>query len=154
MVGLLINGACGPEGNRESQLGYEIVRKHLNKVREQRDCQSRPSTLDFNPLPVKHFLSTTKVRIRVLTYFVLQPLELRNRCTQWFEDVWDPLDYETRRKLAASYRPRSRPAAIFSASDAHNLLRYAGLRKGHHVLTFDPAHCYDIPRICAHHRNL
>jgi D(-)-tartrate dehydratase len=64
---------------------------------------------------------------------------------KWFEDVCDPLDFETHRELAVSYRPPlSAGEAIFSAADARNLLRYAGLRKGHDVLTFDPAHCYGI----------
>jgi D(-)-tartrate dehydratase len=65
---------------------------------------------------------------------------------KWFEDVCDPLDFETHRKLTAAYGPPiSAGEAIFSASDARNLLRYAGLRQGHDVLTFDPAHCYGIP---------
>jgi D(-)-tartrate dehydratase len=65
---------------------------------------------------------------------------------KWFEDVWDPLDYETHRELALSYGPPlSAGEAIFSAADALNLLRYAGLRRGHDTLTFDPAHCYGIP---------
>jgi L-alanine-DL-glutamate epimerase-like enolase superfamily enzyme len=72
----------------------------------------------------------------------LEPYQLK-----WFEDVCDPLDFETHRRLAAFYRPPiSAGEAIFSASDARNLLRYAGLRKGHDVLTFDPAHCYGVPQ--------
>ena len=71
----------------------------------------------------------------------LEPYDLK-----WFEDICDPLDFETHRKLTAFYRPPiSAGEAIFSESDARNLLRYAGLRKGRDVLTFDPAHCYGIP---------
>lgn len=65
---------------------------------------------------------------------------------RWFEDICDPLDFETHRAVAARYRPPlSAGEAVFSASDARNLLRYGGLRPGHDVLTFDPAHCYGIP---------
>lgn len=71
---------------------------------------------------------------------------LRPYGLKWFEDVCDPLDFETHGEIAASYEPPiSAGEAVFSASDARNLLRYAGLRKGHDVLTFDPAHCYGIP---------
>lgn len=65
---------------------------------------------------------------------------------RWFEDICDPLDFETLRQVASSYqRPVSTGEAIFSTSDARNVARYAGLRAGHDVLTFDPAHCYGIP---------
>jgi len=71
----------------------------------------------------------------------LAPYRLR-----WFEDICDPLDFETHRRVAAAYAPPvSAGEALFSAADARNLLRYAGLRPGHDVLTFDPAHCYGLP---------
>lgn len=64
----------------------------------------------------------------------------------WFEDICDPLDYETHRHIAETYRPPiSAGEALFSASDARNLRLYGGLRPGHDVLTFDPAHCYGLP---------
>ena len=70
----------------------------------------------------------------------LEPYGLR-----WFEDVCDPLDYETHADLASMYAPPlSAGEALFSLSDARNLLRYGGLRKGHDVLTFDPVHSYGI----------
>lgn len=65
---------------------------------------------------------------------------------RWFEDICDPLDFETLRSVATSYGPPvSTGEALFSVSDARNVLRYAGLRAGQDVLTFDPAHCYGIP---------
>lgn len=61
---------------------------------------------------------------------------------RWFEDICDPLDFETHKDVIRAYRPPiSAGEAIFSLADARNLLRYAGLRPGHDVLTFDPAHC-------------
>lgn len=71
----------------------------------------------------------------------LAPYRLR-----WFEDICDPLDYETHRAVAEAYAPPlSAGEALFSAADASNLLRYGGLRPGHDVLTFDPVHCYGLP---------
>lgn len=65
---------------------------------------------------------------------------------RWLEDICDPLDFETHREVVRVYRPPiSAGEAVFSLSDARNLLRYAGLRPKHDVLTFDPAHCYGIP---------
>jgi D(-)-tartrate dehydratase len=70
----------------------------------------------------------------------IEPYGLR-----WFEDICDPLDYETHATVTRAYRPPvSAGEAIFSLADARNLQRYAGLRPGHDVLTFDPAHCYGI----------
>lgn len=71
----------------------------------------------------------------------LAPYRLR-----WFEDICDPLDYRTHAAVAEVYAPPlSAGEALFSAADAANLLRYGGLRPGHDVLTFDPAHCYGLP---------
>jgi D(-)-tartrate dehydratase len=70
----------------------------------------------------------------------IEPYGLR-----WFEDICDPLDYETLANVVRVYRPPiSAGEATFSLSDARNLLRYARLRSGRDVLTFDPAHCYGI----------
>lgn len=64
----------------------------------------------------------------------------------WFEDICDPLDYETHKHIAEIYRPPiSAGEALFSAVDARNLRLYGGLRPRHDVLTFDPAHCYGLP---------
>lgn len=64
----------------------------------------------------------------------------------WFEDICDPLDYETHKHIAKTYGPPiSAGEALFSAADARNLRLYGGLRPRHDVLTFDPAHCYGLP---------
>ncbi len=71
----------------------------------------------------------------------LEPFQLR-----WFEDLSDPLDFETQREIASCYaRPIGIGEPTFSASDARNLIRYAGLRPDRDVLLFDPAHCYGLP---------
>ena len=65
---------------------------------------------------------------------------------RWFEDVCDPLDFETHAHLARVYAaPIAAGEALFSLSEARNLIRYGGLRPEHDVLLFDPAHCYGLP---------
>lgn len=70
----------------------------------------------------------------------LEPLGLR-----WYEEPCDPLDYLLHAVVAERYGP---PLAtgenLFSAVDARNLLRYAGLRPDRDVLQFDPALAYGL----------
>src|SRR5262245_24586225 len=77
----------------------------------------------------------------IVTALALAPYRLR-----WFEDMCDPLDFETHARVAEMYDPPlAAGEAIFSLSDARNLIRYGGLRPDRDVLVFDPAHCYGLP---------
>ncbi len=70
----------------------------------------------------------------------LAPYSLR-----WFEDMCDPLDFETHAQIARAYEPPlAAGEALFSLADARNLIRYGGLRPDRDVLLFDPAHCYGL----------
>jgi len=72
---------------------------------------------------------------------VLAPLGL-----WWFEDICDPLDFETLGVVAARYAgPIAAGEALFSAAEAKLLDRYAGLRRDRDILLFDPVHCYGLP---------
>jgi L-alanine-DL-glutamate epimerase-like enolase superfamily enzyme len=72
---------------------------------------------------------------------VLRPYRLR-----WLEDICDPLDFETHARVATAYDPPlAAGEALFSLSDAANLLRYGGLRSDRDLLVFDPVHCYGLP---------
>jgi D(-)-tartrate dehydratase len=65
---------------------------------------------------------------------------------RWFEDMCDPLDFETHKNIALEFAtPLGAGEAIFSLADAKNLLRYGGLRRDRDVLLFDPAHSYGLP---------
>lgn len=65
---------------------------------------------------------------------------------KWLEDICDPLDYETHRRVAEVYEgPIAAGEALFSLADARNLFRYGGLRPTRDILLFDPAHCYGLP---------
>lgn len=64
----------------------------------------------------------------------------------WFEDICDPLDFETQSALASAYTPPiGAGEALFSAAEARLLARHGGLRPDRDVLLFDPVHCYGLP---------
>ena len=64
----------------------------------------------------------------------------------WFEDICDPLDFETLAEVAAVYGgPIAAGEALFSAAEAMLLDRYGGLRRDRDILLFDPVHCYGLP---------
>jgi D(-)-tartrate dehydratase len=64
----------------------------------------------------------------------------------WFEDICDPLDFETHARVAARYDPPiAAGEALFSAAEAALLDRYGGLRRDRDILLFDPVHCYGLP---------
>ena len=64
----------------------------------------------------------------------------------WFEDICDPLDFETVGAVAGRYAgPIAAGEALFSAAEAKLLDRYAGLRRARDILLFDPVHCYGLP---------
>ena len=64
----------------------------------------------------------------------------------WFEDICDPLDFDTLSAVAARYAgPIAAGEALFSAAEARLLDRHAGLRRDRDILLFDPVHCYGLP---------
>jgi L-alanine-DL-glutamate epimerase-like enolase superfamily enzyme len=64
----------------------------------------------------------------------------------WFEDICDPLDFETLAAVAARYEGRiAAGEALFSAAEAALLDRHGGLRRDRDILLFDPVHCYGLP---------
>ena len=63
----------------------------------------------------------------------------------WFEDICDPLDFETLAAVASRYAgPIAAGEALFSAAEAKLLDRYAGLRRDRDILLLDPVHCYGL----------
>jgi D(-)-tartrate dehydratase len=64
----------------------------------------------------------------------------------WFEDICDPLDFETLAAVARRYAaPIAAGEALFSAAEANLLDRHGGLRRDRDILLFDPVHCYGLP---------
>lgn len=71
----------------------------------------------------------------------LAPLGLR-----WFEDICDPLDFNTQAVVAARYEPPiAAGEALFSLAEARLLDQHGGLRSDRDILVFDPVHCYGLP---------
>ncbi len=63
----------------------------------------------------------------------------------WFEDICDPLDFDTHAHLASEYSgPIAAGEALFSQAEAMLLDRYGGLRRERDILLFDPVHCYGL----------
>ena len=64
----------------------------------------------------------------------------------WFEDICNPLDFETLAAVAQMYEGRIAVGeALFSEDEAKLVAAYGGLRRDRDILQFDPAHCYGIP---------
>ena len=71
----------------------------------------------------------------------LEPFGLR-----WYEDVCDPLDYETQRGVAEVYRgPMATGESLFSMTDHRNLIRYGGLKPVKDYLLMDIPQMYGLP---------
>jgi L-alanine-DL-glutamate epimerase-like enolase superfamily enzyme len=71
---------------------------------------------------------------------------LRDYGLWWFEDVCDPLDFETQARVASEYGGAiAAGEALFSLAEARLLHRWGGLDARRDVLLFDPVHAYGIP---------
>lgn len=71
---------------------------------------------------------------------------LRSTGCWWFEDVTDPLDFETWAEIARIFPYRiAAGESLFSAAEAELLARYSGLRPERDILLFDPVHTYGLP---------
>ena len=63
----------------------------------------------------------------------------------WFEDICDPLDFDTLSQVASAYpHPIAAGEALFSLAEAKLLDRHGGLRPAQDILLFDPVHCYGL----------
>lgn len=64
----------------------------------------------------------------------------------WFEDICDPLDFDTLSNVVDNYGGAvAAGEALFSLPEAKLLNNYGGLRRNQDVLLFDPVHCYGLP---------
>ncbi|TAM74213.1 mandelate racemase [bacterium] len=71
---------------------------------------------------------------------------LRPHHLWWFEDICDPLDFETHAATVIAYHGAiAAGEALFSAAEAKLLDRYGGLRPAKDILLFDPVHTYGLP---------
>lgn len=64
----------------------------------------------------------------------------------WFEDICDPLDFDTHRRAVIAYGGAvAAGEALFHVTEARLLAEHGGLRSDRDVLVFDPVHCYGLP---------
>lgn len=64
----------------------------------------------------------------------------------WFEDICDPLDFETLAEVVRSYDCAvAAGESLFSVAEAKLLDAHGGIRKAKDILLFDPVHCYGLP---------
>ena len=79
----------------------------------------------------------------------LEPYALR-----WFEDICDPLDFETLAAIADTYDPPiAAGEALFSVADARNLMLYGGAQGRPRRFSFRPRSLLWLARVLAHHRH-
>jgi L-alanine-DL-glutamate epimerase-like enolase superfamily enzyme len=77
---------------------------------------------------------------------------LRDYPLFWYEEAGDPLDFQLQAALAEFYPgPMATGENLFSHQDAHNLLRYGGMRPDRDWLQFDCALSYGL---CEYRRTL
>jgi L-alanine-DL-glutamate epimerase-like enolase superfamily enzyme len=63
----------------------------------------------------------------------------------WYEEAGDPLDFALQSELAGHYaKPMATGENLFSMQDAHNLIRYGGMRPDRDWLQFDCALSYGL----------
>jgi len=71
---------------------------------------------------------------------------LSGRGLWWFEDVCDPLDFDTQTVIVQAFDgPVAAGEALFSLAEARLLDLHGGLRRERDILLFDPVHCYGLP---------
>jgi len=146
--------------------GYPYPSDDLHRLKEElkrlRDLGHRRAKIKIGASPLAQDLLRIETACRVFdrpghlavdamnAYGLQQALsgarELRRFELMWFEDVCDPLDFETQSAVTAAYAgPLAAGEALFSAAEAKLLARHGGLRRDRDILVFDPVHCYGLP---------
>ncbi len=70
----------------------------------------------------------------------IAPLDLR-----WLEEPGDPLDYQLNRELTEAYSGAIATGEnLFSRADAHNLIRFGGMRQGKDIFQMDAGLSYGL----------
>ncbi len=163
---------AGRTGARNAQVrvyaggGYYYPRDDISRlsdeIRRFRDLGYAQVKIKIGGIPLEHDLRRIEAAIRLLpdashlsvdaTYAYDYPSSLAAAAALmpyglwWFEDICDPLDFETLAAVAATYPgPIAAGEALFSVAEAKLLARHGGLRPPQDILLFDPVHCYGIP---------
>src|ERR1700676_4351090 len=124
-------------------LGYSVVKMKIGAVPLAEDLKRIEAVLKILKTPDQLAVDANgrfDLDTAIAYAKALAPYGLR-----WYEEAGDPLDYELQAKLAPFYPgPMATGEKLFSAQDARNLIRYAGLRPDRDVLQFDCALSYGL----------
>ena len=131
------------EIRRLRDFGYDRIKIKIGGAPLQQDLRRIEAAAlllpDANHLAVDAIYAYTPVT-SIETAETLAPWGL-----WWFEDICDPLDFETLAAVASCYPgPIAAGEALFSTAEAKLLDRYASLRRDRDILLFDPVHCYGL----------
>jgi D(-)-tartrate dehydratase len=139
----------------------EDIHRLSDEIRRMQDHGFTRFKIKIGTLPIDEDLKRIDAVLRLLpssdrlavdamnAYDATQALQAASALTGyglwWFEDVCDPLDFDTLSRVASSYAPPiAAGEALFSESEARLLDRHGGLRRDRDILVFDPVHCYGL----------
>ncbi len=123
--------------------GYTHLKIKIGAASQAEDLQRIETVLKLLPSPAHLAVDAMNAyghedAVRMAS--VLSPVGLR-----WFEDLCDPLDFDTQAHVASFYAPPiAAGEALFSLAEAKLLHRHGGLRPDRDILLFDPVHCYGL----------
>jgi D(-)-tartrate dehydratase len=132
------------EIQRLRDLGYSSVKIKVGSVPPDRDAERIETVLHHMPRGARLAIDAmnsydSKTAAAASSTFAQYPL-------WWFEDICDPLDFQTLSATASGYKGAiAAGEALFSATEAALLLQHGGLRRDRDILLFDPVHCYGLP---------
>ena len=132
------------ELRRFSDSGYRRIKIKIGSAPLSRDLERVALAAEVFPAP--HSLAVDAMN----SYGPLEAVGIAQALLphklMWFEDVCDPLDFETQSAVTAVYdEPVASGEALFSAAEAKLLDRHGGLRRDRDIMLFDPVHCYGLP---------
>ena len=135
--------ALQDEMQRYLALGYSVVKMKIGGVPLAEDLRRIDSVLEILESPQQLAVDANgrlDLDDAIAYARALAPYGLR-----WFEEPGDPLDFELQAALAEHYPGAMATGEnLFSAQDARNLIRYAGLRSDRDILQFDCALSYGL----------
>jgi D(-)-tartrate dehydratase len=124
-------------------LGYSVVKMKIGGAPLAEDLRRIDSVLEILESPQQ--LAVDANGRLDLDNAIAYARALASYGLRWFEEPGDPLDFELQAALADHYPGAMATGEnLFSAQDARNLIRYAGLNPDRDILQFDCALSYGL----------
>jgi D(-)-tartrate dehydratase len=135
--------ALQDEMQRYLALGYSVVKMKIGGAPLAEDLRRIDSVLEILESPQQ--LAVDANGRLDLDNAIAYARALNSYGLRWFEEPGDPLDFELQAALADHYPGAMATGEnLFSAQDARNLIRYAGLNPDRDILQFDCALSYGL----------